>query len=176
MGISMTDPIPSYQQHRDQAPDVVRFAVLTVSDTRTKESDTSGALIIQMLADKGHENRGYLIVPDEPDQIRGTLERWSSNVSIDCILSNGGTGIAKRDTTYDVISSLLEKKLDGFGELFRQLSFQEIGPAAMLSRAVAGTYRGKLIMAMPGSTNAVRLAMEQLIAPEIAHLVFELNK
>jgi len=172
----MTKNVPSYQQHREQAPDVVRFAVLTVSDTRTKETDTSGALILRTLSENGHENRGYVIVPDEPDQIRGTLESWANDPSIDCILSNGGTGIAKRDTTYDVISSLLEKKLDGFGEIFRQLSFQEIGPAAMLSRAIAGTHRGTLIVAMPGSTNAVRLAMERLLAPEIAHLVFELNK
>jgi molybdopterin adenylyltransferase len=172
----MTTPIPSYQQHREQARDIVGYAVLTVSDTRTPETDSSGALIRATLADKGHNDIDYKIVPDEPDQIRATIDGWSENPVIDCILSNGGTGIAKRDTTYDVISTLIEKRLDGFGEIFRQLSFQEIGAAAMLSRAVAGTYRGTLIIAMPGSTNAVRLAMERLIAPELAHLVFELNK
>ncbi len=172
----MTTSIPSYQEHREQAPDIVGYAVLTVSDTRTPETDSSGALIRKMLSEKGYNELDYKIVPDEPDQIRTTIDTWSRNPTIDCVLSNGGTGIAKRDTTYDVISMLLEKKLDGFGEIFRQLSFQEIGAAAMLSRAVAGTYRGTLILAMPGSTNAVRLAMERLIAPELAHLVFELNK
>jgi molybdenum cofactor biosynthesis protein B len=172
----MTETIPSYQEHRAKAPGVVGCAILTVSDTRTVETDTSGGLIREMLVAKGHNVRDYIIVPDEPEQIREKVDNWAADPAIECILSNGGTGIAHRDTTYDVISSLLEKRLDGFGEIFRQLSFQEIGAAAILSRAVAGTYRGTLIMAMPGSTNAVRLAMEKLIAPELGHLIYELNK
>jgi molybdenum cofactor biosynthesis protein B len=172
----MTEITPSYQEHRAKAPGVVGCAILTVSDTRTFETDMSGGLIREMLVAKGHDVRDYIIVPDEPEQIREKIDHWSADPAIECILSNGGTGIAHRDTTYDVISSLLEKRLDGFGEIFRQLSFQEIGAAAILSRAVAGTYRGTLIVAMPGSTNAVRLAMEQLIAPELGHLIYELNK
>jgi molybdenum cofactor biosynthesis protein B len=163
-------------QHREAAPDVIRCAVLTVSDTRTEETDTSGALIRQLLTAAGHEVVDYRIVKDEPSQIRGWLEGWVRRDGIDAVLSNGGTGIANRDTTYDVIARLLEKRLDGFGELFRMLSYGEIGAAAMLSRAVAGVYRGRVIVAMPGSTNAVRLAMERLILPEIGHMVYELRK
>jgi molybdenum cofactor biosynthesis protein B len=163
-------------QHREAAPDVIRCAVLTVSDTRTEETDTSGSLIRQLLASAGHEVVDYRIVKDEPEQIRERLEQWTGRDGIDAILSNGGTGIANRDTTYDVIAGLLEKRLDGFGELFRMLSYAEIGAAAMLSRAVAGVYRRRVIVAMPGSTNAVRLAMERLVVPEIAHMVYELRK
>lgn len=162
--------------HREAAPEVVRCAVLTVSDTRTEETDTSGALIKQLLTSAGHEIADYRIVKDEPFEIRLRLSEWASRDGVDAVLSNGGTGIAHRDTTYDVIASLLEKRLDGFGELFRVLSFQEIGAAAMLSRAVAGVFRRRVIVAMPGSTNAVRLAMEKLIVPELAHMVYELRK
>jgi molybdenum cofactor biosynthesis protein B len=172
----MEQSIPSYQEHRASAPGVVGCAILTVSDTRTEETDSSGGLIREYLTSNGHEIHGYSIVKDEPDQIQETIDRWSADPAIECILSNGGTGIAKRDTTYDVISRLIEKKLDGFGEIFRQLSYQEIGAAAILSRAVAGTYNGTLIIAMPGSSNAVRLAMERLVAPELGHLIYELNK
>ncbi|HEY7030164.1 MAG TPA: MogA/MoaB family molybdenum cofactor biosynthesis protein [Thermomicrobiales bacterium] len=163
-------------QHREAAPDVVRCAVLTVSDTRTEETDTSGALIRQVLTDAGHVIADYRIVKDEPFEIRDRLAAWTSHDGVDAVLTNGGTGIANRDTTYDVIAGLLDKRLDGFGELFRMLSFAEIGAAAMLSRAVAGVYRGRVIVAMPGSTNAVRLAMERLVVPELAHMVYELRK
>jgi molybdenum cofactor biosynthesis protein B len=163
-------------QHREAAPDVLRCAVLTVSDTRTEESDTIGALIRELLMSAGHVIADYRIVKDEPMEIRDRLGDWTSRDDVDAILTNGGTGIANRDTTYDVIAGLLDKRLDGFGELFRMLSFAEIGAAAMLSRAVAGVYRGRVIVAMPGSTNAVRLAMEQLVVPELAHMVFELRK
>jgi molybdenum cofactor biosynthesis protein B len=150
--------------------------VLTVSDTRTEESDTSGALIRDLLAGSGHRIVAYQIVRDEPIEIRNRLGEWTTDHGVDAILTNGGTGIANRDTTYDVIAGLLEKRIDGFGELFRMLSFAEIGAAAMLSRAVAGVCRGRVIVAMPGSTNAVRLAMERLVVPELAHMVYELRK
>jgi molybdenum cofactor biosynthesis protein B len=172
----MSEVVPSYQEHRAKAPGVVGCAILTVSDTRTQETDSSGALIREYLDANAHVIRAYSIVKDEPEQIGEIIDKWAADPSIECILSNGGTGIAKRDTTYDVIAGLIEKRLDGFGEIFRQLSFQEIGAAAMLSRAVAGTYKGTLVVAMPGSTNAVRLAMDKLIAPELGHLIFELNK
>jgi len=129
-----------------------------------------------LLTVAGHEIADYAIVKDEPAQIRAQLEQWTTVGQIDAILSNGGTGIANRDTTYDVIAGLLEKRLDGFGELFRMISYQEIGAAAMMSRAVAGVYRRRVIVAMPGSTNAVTVAMERLIVPELAHMVYELRK
>ena len=164
------------EAHRAAAPKSVRCAILTVSDTRTAETDTSGGLIRDTLRLAGHHVVDYQIVPDEPEQIRRMLDDWIGRGDVEVVLSNGGTGIAARDTTYDTVSGILEKRLDGFGELFRMLSWQEIGAAAMLSRAVAGVANGTLIVAMPGSTNAVRLAMTKLIVPEIGHLVYEINK
>lgn len=164
------------EAHRAAAPSSVQCAILTISDTRTPDTDTSGGLIRDTLRLAGNRVADYQIVPDEPDRIRSILAEWIANAEIQAILSNGGTGIASRDTTYDTISALLDKRLDGFGELFRMLSFQEIGAAAMLSRAVAGVARGTLIIAMPGSTNAVRLAMTKLIIPELGHLVYEIAK
>lgn len=171
-----SSPSASVTEHRQAAPDSVRCAVLTVSDTRTVETDTSGALIRELLGWAGHAVAEYRIVADEPDQIREIVREWAAQPGIDAILSNGGTGIASRDTTYDVISGLLEKRLDGFGELFRMLSYQEIGAAAMLSRATAGVFRNRLVVAMPGSRNAVNLAMTKLIVPELGHLVLEIRK
>lgn len=164
------------EAHRAAAPDSVHCAVLTVSDTRTTETDTSGGMIRDMLRLSGHKVVDYQIVPDEPVQIRAMLEDWIAHSGIQAVLSNGGTGIAARDTTYDTISGLLDKRIDGFGELFRMLSWQEIAAAAMLSRAVAGVSGGTLIVAMPGSSNAVRLAMSKLILPEIGHLIYEISK
>ena len=164
------------EAHRADAPVSVRCAVLTVSDTRTPDSDTSGALIRDTLNFSGHTVVDYRIVPDEPDQIREILTDWIRRDDVRAILTNGGTGIAARDTTYDAISGMLEKRIDGFGELFRMLSWQEVGAAAMLSRAVAGVAGETLIVAMPGSTNAVRLALTKLIVPELGHLVYEIAK
>jgi molybdenum cofactor biosynthesis protein B len=124
----------------------------------------------------GHQIVGYRIVRDEPDEIGRLLEESSGMPECDAILFNGGTGIAQRDTTFDVISRNLEKTLPGFGELFRMLSFEQIGAAAMLSRATAGVYRGRLVISTPGSSNAVALAMDRLIVPELAHLVYEVRK
>ncbi|MEX2425432.1 MAG: MogA/MoaB family molybdenum cofactor biosynthesis protein [Thermomicrobiaceae bacterium] len=166
----------STQEHREQAPEHINCAVVTVSDTRTEETDKSGKIIIQRLTDAGHAIIDYRIVPDEPDQIGPLLDELASRDDSDAIVFNGGTGIAPRDTTFDVIDRMLEKKLDGFGELFRWLSWYEIGPASMLSRATAGTYRNTLVFLTPGSSNAVNLAMEKLIAPEVAHMVFEVRK
>ena len=169
-------PAGSVASHRADAPASVRCAVLTVSDTRTPDSDTSGALIRETLAFSGHSLADYRIVPDEPDRIREVLTGWITREDVQAVLSNGGTGIAARDTTYDAISAMLEKRIDGFGEIFRMLSWQEVGAAAMLSRAVAGVAGGTLIVAMPGSTNAVRLALTKLIVPELGHLVYEITK
>jgi molybdopterin adenylyltransferase len=169
-------PSAGVEAHRAAAPDSIRCAVLTVSDTRTPDTDTSGGLIRETLGLAGHKVVAYEIVPDEPDRIREMLTEWIARDDIQAILSNGGTGIAARDTTYDAIAGLLDKRIDGFGELFRMLSWQEIGAAAMLSRAVAGVAGGTLVVAMPGSTAAVRLALTKLIVPELGHLVYEIGK
>lgn len=168
--------IAGVEAHRAAAPESVRCAVLTVSDTRTPDNDASGGLIRETLKLAGHQIIDYRIVPDEPERIAAVLDEWIARDDIQAVLSNGGTGIAARDTTYDAIAGLLDKRIDGFGELFRMLSWQEIGAAAMLSRAVAGVAGGTLIVAMPGSTAAVRLALTKLIVPELGHLVFEIAK
>lgn len=163
----------SYAAHKAASRETpVRCAVLTVSDTRTSETDTSGALIKARLAEAGHATSVYQIVPDDPGEISVLLDHLANTV--DVVLLNGGTGISRRDTTYEAVAAKLEKTLPGFGELFRMLSYREIGSGAMLSRAVAGVYRDTLIFSMPGSTGAVRLAMERLIVPELEHLVWEL--
>ena len=156
--------------HPDQAPVAIGCAVLTISDTRSPTIDRSGQLIQQQLKAAGHRVLAYDISPDEPSQIQARLTDWLQNAELEAIICTGGTGIAPRDTTYDAIASLLEKTLPGFGELFRALSYQEIGSRAMASRAIAGIYHNRLIFSLPGSTNAVKLAMEALILPELRHL------
>lgn len=166
------------QQHREAASHrgPVVCAIVTVSDTRTPETDTSGAAIRERLEAAGHRVAFYQIIKDEPDQIAGLLDRIVDETGAQAVLFNGGTGIARRDTTYDALAGRLEKTLPGFGELFRMLSFQEIGAAAMLSRATAGVYRNRLVFSMPGSSNAVKLAMDRLIVPELEHLAWELTR
>ncbi|MFC4618274.1 molybdenum cofactor biosynthesis protein B [Camelliibacillus cellulosilyticus] len=163
--------------HRRQAPQSVTCAVLTVSDTRTMETDRSGRLIAELLKDAGHSIKVTAIEKDEKDAIGLSLQRWLMDPKIEAILINGGTGIAPRDVTIEVVQPLLDKELPGFGELFRLLSFtDDIGSAAMLSRALAGSAAGKAIFTMPGSQGAVRLAMERLILPELGHIVSEIKK
>lgn len=163
------------EEHRTLAESQgsVPVAIVTVSDTRTPETDTSGQAIRALCEEAGHTIVDYRIVKDEPDQVQQALDDFTGGPAR-VIIFNGGTGISQRDRTYDVISRNLEKTLSGFGELFRMLSYAEIGSAAMLSRATAGTYRGKLIVSTPGSTGAVRLAMQKLILPEMQHLAWEL--
>ena len=160
------------QRAREEAPRVIRCAIITISDTRTPETDTSGAAIRAALSGQGHEIARYVVVKDEPAQI-GALVRELADAGCQVVLTNGGTGVARRDSTFEAIDGMLDKRLPGFGELFRMLSYQEIGPAAMLSRATAGLIGGTLIFCMPGSTGAVRLAMERLILPELPHLIWE---
>jgi len=167
---------PSHKEHKEQARGGIACAVVTVSDTRTEETDASGRLIREALAGAGHEARAYHIVRDEPTLIAPLLEELLSRDDLDALIFNGGTGVARRDVTFDVLSRAVEKTLPGFGELFRHLSYAEIGSAALLSRAMAGTARGKAVFSVPGSSGAVRLAMERLILPEMAHIVHELNK
>jgi molybdopterin adenylyltransferase len=161
--------------HPDAAAFAVHCAVITVSDTRTVEHDRSGQLIQQLLAEHGHQVTAYAVVPDEPNQIQAQIEMLKQRRDVEVLIFNGGTGIAPRDTTYDAIATLLEKTLPGFGELFRGLSYQEIGSRAMASRAIAGTIGNTLIFSVPGSSKAVALAMEKLILPELRHLVTQLN-
>lgn len=162
--------------HPDPLGTTVNCAVITVSDTRTSENDTSGQLIQQLLGEARHTLAAYRILKDEPAEIREQLKLLCASPDLDALIFNGGTGIAPRDTTYDAIASLLEKTLPGFGEVFRWLSYEEIGSRAIASRAIAGVYRSKLIFSLPGSSKAVKLAMEKLILPELVHLVKQLNK
>lgn len=164
------------QPHPDLTAMTVNCAVITVSDTRLPESDRSGSLIQQLLLDASHSVAAYTIIKDEPIEIQTQMQVLGERSDLDAVIFNGGTGIAPRDTTYDAIENLLEKTLPGFGELFRWLSYQEIGSRAIASRAIAGVYQSKLIFSLPGSTNAVKLAMQQLILPEITHLVSQLCK
>jgi molybdenum cofactor biosynthesis protein B len=166
-----------YAEHTEKSKDTpVTCGVLTVSDTRTEETDTSGSLLRERLEAAGHEVAHYAIVPDEVATIRTTLEVWGAEVEV--VVTTGGTGIARRDTTVEVAEALITKMLPGFGELFRMLSFEEIGAGAMLSRATAGVYgaegRETLLFCCPGSKNAVRLAADRLIVPELRHLVWEI--
>jgi molybdenum cofactor biosynthesis protein B len=166
----------SVRKHRESAPKHVRVAVLTISDTRTTETDTGGDTVEELMRSAGHEVAERGIVPDDAARIRTELENLLARPDVDAIITTGGTGISARDTTYEVVDRMLEKRLDGFGEIFRMLSYEEIGAAAVLSRAVAGAVGTKLVACLPGSRNAVRLAVEKLLVPEISHLVFELKK
>ena len=158
-----------HREHRRAGPRAVPCAVVTVSDTREAATDTSGALIRRALARAGHTLVDYRILKDDPEAIAAHL-RGLPGSGARVVLLSGGTGIAPRDTTYEAVAGLLEKRLDGFGEIFRMLSYRQIGAPAMLSRAVAGTFRGMIIFVMPGSEDAVRLAMRRLILPELGHV------
>jgi molybdenum cofactor biosynthesis protein B len=166
----------SVHKHRESAPERVRVAVLTISDTRTPQTDTGGDAIEELMRGAGHEIVERSIVRDEASGIRTKLVDLLARSDVDAVISTGGTGISARDTTYEVVDRMLEKKLDGFGEIFRVLSYEEIGAAAILSRALAGAVGPKFIACLPGSRNAVRLAVEKLLVPEISHVVFELRK
>ena len=157
--------------HMDRSLKTVACFVITVSDTRDETTDRSGALIKQLLAEGGHAVAGYEIVKDEPDDIRALIGRALATPGIDVVLLNGGTGIAPRDGTYEVVSGALDKRIDGFGELFRSLSYEDIGSAAMLSRAVAGTVGERVMVSMPGSRGAVELAVSKLLLPQLGHMV-----
>ena len=165
----------SSQEHRKaaQGQGSVPIAIVTVSDTRTPESDVSGQLIRTLAEAAGHQIVAYRIVRDEPDEVLHALEEFVAGAAR-LVIFNGGTGIGRRDRTYDVISRVIEKPLPGFGELFRMLSYEQVGAAAMLSRATAGVYRERIVFSTPGSPGAVQLAMEKLILPEIQHLAWEL--
>lgn len=167
----------SVHEHKQEAPKSIRVMVITVSDTRTPDTDKSGNLMKELLENAGHSISEYMIVKDEQKDIHDAVILGCQHSEVDVILTNGGTGIARRDVTIEVVKSLLDKELPGYGEIFRMLSYQEdIGSAAILSRAIAGVANDKVIFSTPGSTGAVKLAMNKLILPEIAHVVREVRK
>jgi len=159
-----------HREHRSQGPAAVACAILTVSDSRDPATDTSGAFIRRALERAGHTVVDSTILKDEPRLIVASLKALAEKAEARVVLLTGGTGIGSRDSTFEAVAGLLEKRLDGFGEIFRALSYRSIGSAAMLSRAVAGTYRGMVLFSMPGSEAAVRLAMTRLILPELCHV------
>jgi len=165
----------SVEEHKAKGKRSINCFVVTVSDTRDESTDTSGQLIKSLLANENHQLAGYKIVRDEPQEIESLLRGALSQDGVDAIIVNGGTGISPRDGTYEVIAKLLDKRLDGFGEIFRYLSYQDIGSAAIMSRAIAGSSQGKVLISLPGSKGAVGLAMEKLILPELRHMVSQLR-
>ncbi|MCI0409455.1 MAG: MogA/MoaB family molybdenum cofactor biosynthesis protein, partial [Acidobacteria bacterium] len=159
-----------------QAPRRISVGVLTISDTRSEKTDLSGRLIRRRLIDGGHEVAQYRIVPDDPARIRRVVREWSRSHAVEAMILTGGTGISPRDGTIESVERLLSRKLEGFGEIFRFLSYRQVGSAAFLSRALAGVCGGKPLFSLPGSERAVRLAMDRLILPELGHLIQQLRK
>lgn len=163
----------SHIEHRAASPSSVQCAVLTISDTRTLDTDTGGGLVVSLLEAHGHVVVGRGLVRDDPSAVQEWVQAQRARDEVDAILTTGGTGIARRDQTHEAILAMFDKPIPGFGELFRMLSYQEIGPAAMLSRACAGVSQCRVVIALPGSENAVRLAMEKLVLPELGHMIRE---
>ena len=163
-------------EHKALAPAGLRVFVLTVSDTRTDETDSSGRAIIELLMAAGHHVAGKAIARDEPPRVAELVRQQAAIADVDAIITTGGTGLTSRDSTFEAVDALLDKRLPGFGELFRMLSYHDIGAAAMLSRACAGTIGGVIVISLPGSEQAVRLAMTKLVVPELGHLVQQARK
>ena len=172
----MSRPDSTPLEHKATAPHSIGCWILTVSDTKTPETDTSGQLIRKLLVDAGHQVVGSAIVRDEPKDVQRMIREACANDEVRAVLVTGGTGITSRDSTYEAIEELLDKRLPGFGELFRMLSFEEIGAAAMMSRAQLGVHARRIVVSMPGSPNACRLALEKLIIPELSHLIREVSR
>ncbi len=166
----------SVTEHRQQSPTSVSVHVITVSDTRTRDTDASGRAIVELIEGAGHRVAGRTLLRDEADQVRAAVTELTSQARVDVVITTGGTGITARDGTFEAVDGLLTKRLPGFGELFRMLSYQQIGAAAMLSRATAGLVGPTVVIVLPGSQHAVRLALEELVLPEIGHLVREARR
>ena len=169
-------PTASHHEHKSRAPSSIGCVVITCSDTRTPETDTSGQRIMHMLKDAGHTVVAYHLVKDEPKKIKAAVKKATKDKRVLAIIINGGTGISRRDSTFETVDAMLEKRMDGFGEVFRYLTYKEIGSPAIMSRATAGIIKGRVLFSTPGSENAVQLSMEKLILPELGHLVRELTK
>jgi molybdenum cofactor biosynthesis protein B len=172
--VSRPDSTPL--EHKATAPRSIGCWVLTVSDTKTPDTDTSGQLIRKLLTDSGHQVVGSSIVRDEPKDVQRVIREACANDAVRAVLVTGGTGVTSRDSTYEAIEAMLDKRLPGFGELFRMLSYQEIGSAAMMSRAQLGVHARRIVVSMPGSPNACRLALEKLVIPELSHLIREVSR
>jgi molybdopterin adenylyltransferase len=171
---SPADAVP--REHRAGAPRSIGCFVLTISDSKTPDTDTSGVLIRRLLGEAGHTILGNAIVKDEPAQVTAVIREGCANRALQAFVLTGGTGVTSRDSTFEAVEALLDKRLTGFGELFRMLSYAEIGAAAMLSRAQAGVVDGRALFSLPGSPNACRLALEKLILPELGHLLREISR
>ncbi len=163
-------------EHKASAPRSIGCFVLTISDTKTPETDTSGAVIRELLAGAGHVVAGSAIVRDEPADVARIVRDACADPAVQAVITTGGTGITSRDSTYEAIERLLDKRLPGFGELFRMLSYEDVGPAAMLSRAQMGIHARRIVVSLPGSPNACRLALTKLLIPELGHLVREVGR
>jgi molybdopterin adenylyltransferase len=172
--VSASDATP--REHKATAPKTVGCFVLTVSDTKTPETDTSGTLIRELLTAAGHRVVDSRIVRDEPAEVARIVRDACARDDVQAVVLTGGTGITSRDSTFEAVEALLDKRLPGFGELFRMLSFQEIGAAAMLSRAQMGLHARRIVASLPGSPNACRLALERLLIPELGHLLREASR
>ena len=172
----MADPESVPREHKAGAPKSAACLVLTISDSKTVETDTSGQLIRELLTKAGHTVVRSAIVKDEPAQVLEVIRQGCLDPRVQALILTGGTGITSRDSTFETVEGMLDKRLTGFGELFRILSWEEIGAAAMLSRAQAGVRQGRIIFSLPGSPNACRLALEKLIIPELGHLLREVSR
>jgi len=171
-----TDRAATPREHKATAPTSVTCFVLTVSDTKTTATDTSGAVIRELLTAAGHRVAGSAIVRDEPADVARLVRDACADPAVQVVILTGGTGITSRDSTFEAVEALLDKRLPGFGELFRMLSFQEVGAAAMLSRAQMGIHARRVVVSLPGSPNACRLALEKLLIPELGHLLREVSR
>ena len=172
--MSRPDAVP--MDHKASAPRSIGCFVLTISDSKTPETDTSGALIRERLTQAGHAVVGHAIVRDEPTQVTAVVRTGCADPAVEAFILTGGTGVTSRDSTFEAVEALLDKRLTGFGELFRMLSYQEVGAAAMLSRAQAGLVQGRALFSLPGSPSACRLALEKLILPELGHVLREVRR
>ncbi|HKW91363.1 MAG TPA: molybdenum cofactor biosynthesis protein B [Methylomirabilota bacterium] len=168
------DSVP--QEHKATAPRSIGCFVLTISDSKTPETDTSGHLIRESLVQAGHTVVGHGIVRDELSQVTDVIRKGCANAAVEAFILTGGTGVTSRDSTFEAVEALLDKRLTGFGELFRMLSYQEVGAAAMLSRAQGGVVQGRALFSLPGSPNACRLALDKLILPELGHVLREVRR
>lgn len=166
----------SYHEHKEQSPQSVGCAVLTISDSRTEQDDESGRILRNKLEQNGHRVIAHTIVKNEAAAIKSRIDQLLVQADLQAIITSGGTGISSRDVTVETVTPMLDKKLDGFGELFRFLTYQELDTASIMSRAVAGVIRGKVIICIPGSTGAVNLALDKIILPELGHLVREATR
>jgi len=178
--VSRADAVPPAdavpKDHKANAPRSIGCFVLTISDSKTPDTDTSGALIRERLTDAGHTVVGHAIVRDEPTHVAAVIRKGCDDPAVEAFILTGGTGVTSRDSTFEAVEALLDKRLTGFGELFRMLSYQEVGAAAMLSRAQGGVVRGRALFSLPGSPNACRLALEKLILPELGHVLREVRR